>query len=576
MKAQRIFDNLYAEGSRSNAPAFGYKFKGAWHTLSFDDYARQSAWLAAALLELGLQPGDKIASITFNRPEWNILDMAVLQIGAVHVSLFPNFNIDDYRYSLEYTDCKAVFTTSKLIHNQLLELGLPQLQQAFTFDAHKGTTSIQQLIEQGKGLDNQEQVKLARSKVKPEDVASIYLTSGTGGRSKGVVVSHMAIMNMVNALKDLYTITADDVALSYAPLCVSSERSLNYYYQNHRICTYYAESMMTIINNMQEVKPTIFLSAPILLEKVRNGILEKSKELTGFKKAMLTWALNQAAKSKENQNPIAQFVADKLAFGKLRGIMGGRVRFIMAGGAAIPEAINQFFWNIGIPVYEGYGASECHIVAVNSDKYGIQFGTVGPAFTDVSIKLATDGEVLCKSPYLFDGYYKMPELTAESFDAEGYFRTGDKGAMVDGKYLRITGRIKDIFKISTGRYIAPDYVEKQINNSVYIEQSLVVGNNKDYVAALIVPSFAQLKQSALSPAQAQLDDEEIVMLPTVRNLIQEELDRINQAFIESERVQRFELLPSAFSIENGDLTPSMKIKRIVVEGKYHKDIAALF
>ncbi|MCB9365504.1 MAG: AMP-binding protein [Flavobacteriales bacterium] len=570
---KRVFDLLYNKPADKSI-AFGYKRKGKWETLSYIDYANKAEYLASFFLSIGIEKGTKVASICYNRPEWNILDMALLQIGVVHVSLYPNFNSEDFKHSIEYTDAEFVFAESKLVYKQVKKLNLPKVKEIYTFNKITETSSIQELINKGKDNFIESELIKVRNSILPDDVASIYLTSGTSGKSKGVVVTHDSICNTFKALKSVYTISNKDVAFSFAPLTVSSERSLNYYYQANRIATYYTESMPKIIDNMQEVKPTIFLGSPMLLEKVRLGIYEKVKSLSGIQKRIIAWAL-YLAETDLSQNLIQKKIADILVFKKLRGIMGGKVRFIMAGGSALPINVLNFFWNINIPIYEGYGLSECHIISVNNDQKGIQFGTTGPLFQDVEIVLDKDNQILCRSPYLFKEYYKMPELTKESFDEFGFFKTGDCGEWIDNKYLKINGRIKELFKIQTGKYISPSSIEKKLNSSKYIHQSLVVGFNKPYIVALLVPALNVLKDEFSH--ELQIDEAgKLEVNEFLFNFYKQIMSSMNEGFIESEKIVKFKLLFNEFTIENGDLTPSMKLKRLHLENKFSELINEMY
>lgn len=554
----------------TNKPAFGYKRKGKWETLSYKDYFEQAQALSNSLYQLGVRNGSKVASVTLNRPEWNVLDLALLNLGAIHVSVFPNFNIEDLLYSVDFTDSQLLFVTGGMLKKRLQQAGVTI--PIFAFDKIKEETeNLPSLIETGRSLET------ITAKVEPTDSASIYLTSGTGGKSKGVVMSHQAIVNTVEAMRNLYNITSEDRALSFAPLCVSSERSLNYYYQTNGICTYYTESMQKIVDNMQEVKPTIFLGAPALLEKIRETVFEKSHELSGFGGSIFNWALSVAPGYDLNKQSfgfkLQHLLADKLVFSKLRQIMGGRVRFIMAGGAAIPIEVMRFFWALDIPVYEGYGLSECHIISVNTAKAGVKFGTVGPLFGETEVKISSEGEILARNPYMLTGYYKDDVLTSSSFTSEGYFKTGDKGEW-NGRFLKVIGRVKDIFKISTGRYISPEYVEKKINESRFIQQSIVIGFNRPYLTALIVPAFEMLK--AHKPEWSKLTDRQLSERREVSELLASELKRSNREYMESERVQTFKVMEEPFSIEKGELTPSSKLKRLVIESKYENVISSLY
>lgn len=575
MHSENLYNYLLEKFITKNNEAFSYKYRGNWESISYKEYIETSNFLAKALIDLGIKKSTKVASISLNRPEWNILDLALIQIGAIHISIFPNFNLEDISYSIEYTNSEYLFVSGKLLMKQIDKLKL--VKKVFSFDDIKNEENIlKNLIERGKTLNNQNLLNTYIKNVNLKDIAAIYLTSGTSGKSKGVVVTHEAIIATIEAMKDLYSISSSDKALSFAPLCVSSERSLNYYYQSNCICTYYTESMEKIIENMQEVKPSIFLGAPVLLEKIREKIFEKSKELSGVKSIIFNWALNIASNfslEENTKNSLQYKIANKLIFSKLRQIMGGKVRFIMAGGAAIPNEVNRFFWALDIPVYEGYGLSECHIVSVNRDNAGVKFGTVGPLFGETEVLINENGEIICRSPYLFKEYYKMKKLTSASFDKFGFFKTGDKGEWIDNKYLKVIGRVKDIFKIKTGRYISPSYIEKLINSSKLISQSIVVGANRPFVSAIIIPAFEYYKTKN---KLKKLTNKELLNDDKFVNNIQEEINLVNKNFIESEKIASFKILEDNFTIEKGELTPSSKLKRHIIEDKYEKLINNMY
>ncbi len=580
----RVFDILEQQAQiNPNKAAFGFKKDNRWETISFTEYGQMADRLSIALIHAGVVKETKVASVTFNKPEWNILDMAILQTGAIHVALYPNFNFEDLSYSLEYTDAEFIFVSGKLLYDQVKKIQQhnPKIKGLYSFENCNYSKSIYDLMEFTSTGEDSKMLAWYKSAVKPGDICSIYLTSGTTGKSKGAMVSHSAIVKTVNALKDIYDINYTDRAISYAPLSVSSERSLNYFYQLNGICTYYAESMLSIIQNMQEIKPTIFLGSPMLLEKVRTGTIEKAGELKGISRAIFKAAIDFTARYEPQAKlsvsaRLLRKLFDKIVYERIRGIMGGQVRFIMAGGAAIPPEIMKFFWMAGIPVYEGFGMTECHVISVNCDKRGIKFNTVGPLFRDVEIKIEDSGEVLCRSPYMFSGYYKMPEYSNSCFDDDGFFKTGDKGLFVDNKYLKIIGRLKDIFKTTAGKYVAPEAIEKRLNSSLYIQQCIVAGANEKFISVLIVPNFINIKKFILRDASDTITSNQIINDERVLSEIQKIIDEYNIDYSESEQVRGFKLLSESFTIENGELTPSMKLKRHEIEHKFKNALEEIY
>ena len=546
--------------------------------------------LSAGLLSLGISCGDmtpegrdKVAILCKNRPEWIMLDMAVQQIGAMLVPVYPTINVNELEFVLKDAAVKIVFVNDEDLFLKVLSLKekVPSLKEIFTYEhvanaRHwKEVTALStpQLIEQ---------VKPISEKITYEDLATIIYTSGTTGTPKGVMLSHRNILSNVMASIPCFPPGDELRSLSFLPLNHIFERMVTYLYLFRGTSIYYAESLDTIADNLKEVKPNMFTTVPRLLEKVYDRIMQKGNELTGTKRKLFFWAHGLAEKFEINKNLGAWYnfklsIANKIIFSKWREGLGGNLKCVVTGGAACQVRLIRIFTAARIPIMEGYGLTETSpVISVNRyQESGRAFGTVGPLIDDVQVKIAEDGEILCKGPNIMMGYYKRPDLTAETI-INGWLHTGDIGTWIDKKFLKITDRKKELFKTSGGKYVAPLPIENKLKESPFIEQVMLVGADRKFVSALIVPSFANLKDWARKNNIAETGNEELVRHPKVIDLFKELVESFNKFFNHVEQVKKFELLTNEWSVDTGELTPKMSLKRKVVMEKYRDAIERIY
>ena len=588
MEVTRIFDLLdrYAEHYQKDDVLAGKK-NGTWVKYSTDDYIQNSYYFSYGLLGLGFKRGDKIATVSNNRPEWNITDMGMMQVGVVHVPIYPTISLEDYEHILKHSDVKAIIISDKLLHDKLKGLieKLQSIHHVFTINEVKGVRSWSEIIDIGKTLEDKykEKVLKLKASIRPEELATLIYTSGTTGSSKGVMLSHQNIVSNFIATSYIQPLDHQHKVLSFLPLCHIYERMVNYKFQYKGISIYYAENFGTIPANMKEIKADGFNTVPRLLERVFDKIVAKGKDLTGIKKRIFFWALNLGLRYELNgaNGPIyeAQLkIADKLVFSKWREALGGNVKIIVSGGSALQPRLARVFWAAGMRVIEGYGLTETSpVVAVNHTVWPkIKFGTVGPILEGVEVKFAEDGEILTKGPNLMLGYYKDPDYTKEVVDADGWFHTGDVGMLVDDKFLKITDRKKEIFKLSSGKYVAPQVIENKFKESIFIEQIMVVGENEKFASALISPNLEYLHSWATLHKLQFRDNKELVSSKVVIARYQKEVDGINKTLGEHERIKRFRLVCEEWSPQSGELSPTLKLKRSVIYNKYDSVLREIF
>lgn len=560
------------------------KSGGQWHPVSTEEFFRTVNELSLGLMELGVKPGDKVAIVSTNRPEWNYADFAIAGIGAASVPIYPTMGDADTAFILKDAEVKIVFAEDTLLCEKInrVKAGTANIEKVFSFNKVDGIPHWTEVLEMGKKSSLQQTLKEYKENVKSSDLLTLIYTSGTTGTPKGVMLTHDNLLSNVQASREVCPVTNEHKVLSFLPLSHIFERMLVYLYLYVGAGIYYAESMDTIGDNLKEVQPFAFSTVPRLLEKVFDKIVAKGNELTGIKRKLFFWALDLGLKYEldgangwwyETQLKIA----NKLIFSKWREALGGNVGVIVSGSAALQERLARVFTAAGINVLEGYGLTETSpVICVNRlDKGMRKFGTVGPVISGVEIKIEADGEILCKGPNVMAGYYKRPDATAEVLK-DGWFYTGDIGVIEDGKFLRITDRKKEIFKTSGGKYIAPQQMENKFKESVYIEQIMVIGENRKHPSALIVPAFAELRKWAAENGLEKLGNEELCMHPRVIALFQEEVDKYNEGFGSYERVKKFHLVPREWTIDSGELTPSLKLKRRVLLEKHKAEIEAFY
>lgn len=578
MEIFRTFDivgKMLAEYPKEDALAV--KRNGKWEKFSTAEYRRLVDLFSYGLLAMGIQKGDKIFTISNNRPEWNIIDMGMSQVGAVHVPVYPNNSDEEYLHILTHSDARFVIVSSQDFYEKILPLvkKSPLVEKVFTFDQVKGAANWQEIINLGSKNIHPEKLKTISEAIQPNDLVSIIYTSGTTGRSKGVMLSHDNFMANVKATFHILPIDHTGRFLSFLPLCHVFERMVNYLIQHQGVSVYYAESTETIGDNLREVNPDGFASVPRVIEKLFDKLLLKGKELKGIKRGLFFWAVDIGLKYELNGANGALYemkrkIADKLIYSKWREALGGNLKLIVSGGAALQPRLARVFCCAGIKIQEGYGLTETSpVIAVNHGEFPLlRFGTVGPLLDNVQVKIAEDGEILMKGPSLMMGYYKDPEKTAEVIDSEGWFHTGDIGELQDLKILKITDRKKEIFKLSTGKYVAPQVVENIFKESQFIEQLMVVGADEKFTAAIICPSFHFLNGWAFLHHVKYRDTKELILHPKVRERFQEEVDRINKQLNSYEQIKQFELTCTEWTPETGELSPTLKLRRNVVKQKY--------
>ncbi len=585
MDVQRIFDLLprYEKKFEPKDDVLAGKINGKWVKYDIKTIREIVDNIGYGLMKLGIKQGDKVATISPNRPEWNFVDHAILQLGAIHVPIYPTISESDYKYILSESDVKYIFISGKEIWRKIEHI-LPEIKNVlgvYTFNDLEGQKHYSELIELGKVNKNEKALEAAKEAVSPEDIATMIYTSGTTGNPKGVMLSHKNILSNVSAVYHIFPVDQYSKGVSYLPLCHVYERTNIYVYLFLGVSIYYAENMATIAANIQEVKPHILTTVPRLLEKVYDKILAKGRKLTGIKHQLFFWAVRLGEKYEYDiSNPIylAQLkVADKLIFSKWREALGGNMRAIISGGAAIQPRLARVFNAAGLPTLEGYGMTESSpVIAVNTFEKGQRkIGTVGPPLKNLEVKISDAGEIMVKGPSIMVGYYKKPELTKEVIE-EGWLHTGDKGVIDDDGMLKITGRLKEIFKTSMGKYISPALIENKFKESAFIDQIMVVGENQKFAAALIVPDFEFVKQWCQLHEVKFESNKQIISDKIFRDRIKKEITEYNQHFGDYEKIKKFELIDHEWSIETGEITANLKLKRSYIHKKYEKMINGLF
>ncbi|MES2593654.1 MAG: long-chain fatty acid--CoA ligase [Bacteroidota bacterium] len=574
MAITRVFDIIPQLLEKYNRPnALAAKENGQWKTYSTQYFADSVNYLSYGLLGLGVQREDKIAIISNNRPEWNFADFAIQQSGAVSVPIYPTISESDLNFILNDAQVKYIFVSSADLYKKAktIAANAPSVKEIFTFNKIEGAKHWSELLEAGKKSPKKAEVEAVKNTIKPNDLLTILYTSGTTGNPKGVMLSHNNLLSNSFASENLCPFISTWKALSFLPLNHVYERMLTTLYFYKGISIYYAESLETIGDNLKEVQPEVFSTVPRLLEKVYDKIVAKGTDLTGIKHKLFFWALDLGLRYELNGAngwwyEFQLKIANKLIFNKWREALGGKVVAAVSGGAALQPRLARVFNAAGITVLEGYGLTETSpVVAVNSFlPNGIKFGTVGTVIDKVQVKIAEDGEILVKGPNVMLGYFNRPDLTAEVINSDGWFHTGDIGIFEDNRYLKITDRKKEIFKTSGGKYIAPVMIENKLKESPFIEQVLVIGENEKYASALIVPAFAFLQDYCKRKEIEYKSNEDIIKNPVIKARIIAEVEKVNTGLAQYEKIKRPELLPREWTIDRGEMTPKLSLKRKVV------------
>jgi long-chain acyl-CoA synthetase len=534
---------------------------------------------------MGVQPGDKIAQISSNRAEWNFVDMAILQVGAVHVPIYPTISESDYKYILSHAEVTFVFISGQELLRKIDHI-LPEMDKikgVFTYKDHHEHKHLNELIELGRQNKDPETLNKRKLGVAPEDVATIIYTSGTTGNQKGVMLTHHNIISNLKACRNIPPFGEEAKAVSYLPLCHVYERMLNYLYHYLGFSIYYAENLGTITDNMKEVKPDILSTVPRLLEKIYDKLFATGHKLTGAKRWIFFWALHLALRYElKGANgwfyELKRKLYDKLVYSKWRDALGGKHLLVISGGAALQPRLARMFTCAGINVLEGYGLTETSpVISVNNlTDGGTMFGTVGRVLDGVRVKIADDGEILCQGPNVMKGYFKEPEMTAESIDETGWFHTGDLGHIEPSGHLKITGRKKELFKTSFGKYISPQPIEDKFKESLFIDQLIVVGEHQKFAGALIVPDFTFLRNYCIVKDIPYTTNGEMIQLPRIRKRFKVEVAKFNAALGETEKIKTWDLVDAEWTPETGELTPTLKLRRNYIIKKYEPMVIRLF
>jgi long-chain acyl-CoA synthetase len=590
-KAERLFDFLDLQHEYyPKQDMLAAKENNEWLTYSTASVKDLVSKMARGMMKLGIsgkdmtvENQDKIGLISASRPEWLILDLACQQTGAVLCPIYPTTHVNEIEFILKEAAVRYLFVSGKEVVDKIISIRnkLPELISVYCFDETESLIYWKDILANDNSLEKE--LEESRKKILPSHCATIIYTSGTTGLPKGVMLSHRNIVSNVHNAKSSFPFENDSKlkALSFLPLNHIFERMISYVYMASGISIYYAESMETIGENLKEVKPNLFTTVPRLLEKVYDKIVAKGSELKGVKRKLFFWALDLANHYDNQKKGTFSFrlqlaLARKLIFSKWREALGNNIHFIVTGGAACQVRLIRIFTAAGIPIYEGYGPTEnSPAITVNRKaKGGTKFGSVGMVLEGQEVKIEPDGEICVKGPSVMMGYYKRPELTAETI-IDGWLHTGDIGVF-DGPYLRITDRKKELFKTSGGKYVAPQPIENRLKESPYVEQVMVVGANEKFVGALIVPSFPNLREWMMKNNISFQSEEEAIENTIVKNHYRDILNAFNLYFNPVEQVKKFELLKTEWSIESGELTPTLKIKRKVIEEKYKDKIKSIY
>lgn len=588
MKETRLFDilKLYISKYPDQDVALAKKENGKWVNYSIQKYIEITDYLSYALIELGIKKNDKVAIISNNRPEWNMLDMAIMQVGAITVPIYPTISKEDYRYIINDCGVKLIILEGASILQKIESIKdeTPELKYIYTFFNKEPYPHFNDLVELGRQNQHPDELKEIEDNIDEKECATIIYTSGTTGTPKGVMLSHSNIMNQIHNLKQTPSPWSKK-AFSFLPICHAYERMLVFLYQYLGMSVYYAESLATIATDLKEVHPTMMSAVPRLLEKIYIKVKQTGKSNKGIKKMIFLWALNLAERYKIdpcNRTWIYNQklkIADALVYKKIRHTLGAdNFDIVVSGAASIQPNIASFFSAIKMPIYEGYGMTECSpVIAVScNEPHGREIGSVGFALPGVEVKIAENKEIICRGHNVMMGYYNKPELTKEIIDEDGWLHTGDLGEINEYGQVRITGRLKNLFKTSLGKYINPDVIEAKFSESGFIENIVVLGENEKYAGALIVPDFTFLKTWCEKHEIKYTNPQEMIKDKNVLNRFAEEIKKINQNFGDTEKIKCYELIADEWSVNNGILTPTLKVKRSVVKERYKELISKMF
>jgi len=586
MNTTRIFDILipFRKFENANNEVFAAKIDGQWQKITASVYTKIVDEMSLGLLELGVKRGDKIATILKNCPEWNFIDMALLQIGAIQVPIYPTISDSSYQFIFNDAEVKYIFVSDNAYHIRIKDVveEVSTLQAVYSIEVVEGIPNWIELLELGRKSKRSKELESIKDSIHTNEMATLIYTSGTTGNPKGVMLSHINVMSNSTATIDILTHNPVSRVLSFLPLCHVLERIMNYTYQRHGATIYYCDDLEKIGDYIRDAKPEMFTAVPRVLEKTYEKIILKGRSLKGLKKSIFFWALRVGEQYEPWEKGKLWYrmelaVARKLVLSKWKEAFGGNLNAIVSGGASLQERIARVFWAAGFQIMEGYGLTETSpVIAVsNFQPNGVKIGTVGPALPGVQLKIAEDGEILAKGPNVMMGYFKRPDLTAEIIDAEGWLHTGDIGHFED-KFLRITDRKKEIFKTSGGKYVAPQQVENKLKESAFIEQAMVVGEGKNYAAAIVIPDFAHIKSWCAVKGKTYEGPAKSIKDPVIVSRIEKEVNEKNKQLDKVERVKKFVLMADGWNVETGELSPTMKLKRKFLMRKYAHIIESLY
>jgi len=588
MTVERTFDLL--ERYKENFPkeiALCSKQNGVWIKYSTDDYIESSYNFSYGLLELGIQKGDKIITVSNNRSEWNFVDMGMSMIGVIHVPVFTSLSTAEYLHILNHSEAKLIIVSDKKLHKVVSPAAVASDYPVpvYSFDEIEGVKNWKEIVDTGKrsSAKHSQTVETIKNSIKPDDFASLIYTSGTTGKAKGVMLTHRNMVSNFLSAAAVFDLKTEDKYLSILPLCHVGGRLGNYQTQYSGTTIYYAESMGTIAANMAEIKPDGFDAVPRVLEKFYDVIISKGNKLDGMKKKIFFWAVGLGLRYKpfgENGWLYEQKlkIADKLIFSKWRQALGGNVRIVGCGGASLQSRLERVFWAAGIKILNMYGLTETSpIITINRNEKGkVKLGSVGTVIEGVEVKIADDGEILCKGPNVSPGYFKDPELTKQAFDKDGWFHTGDIGHLEEGKFLMVTDRKKEIFKLSNGKFIAPQIIENIFKESPIIDQIMVIGEHEKFASALISPDFKYFDDWKKTNKISCLNNEELIKLSAVQSFFSSEIENLNKKLSPFERLNRFRLVQDEWTPATGELSPTLKLKRQFINNKYKEHISQIY
>lgn len=587
---KRIFDifDVFKQNQDTIGGMFlSEKINKKWVKYSTEEYERVSYELSSGFLELGIKKGDKISTVTNNRPQWNFLDMGILQVGAVHVTVYPTISEEEFEYIFKHSESKYIFVANKLLYRKIKPIAdkLKTVKGVYVIDDVEGFANWKEIaiLGQEKLDKNKEKINKIKKNIVEDDLATIIYTSGTTGTPKGVMLSHKNVLS--NSIASVHRLHIDyrHKALSFLPLSHVFAHMTNYIYQLKGVSIYYAENVAKVADNLHELQVDAFITVPRLLEAIFDKISMKAKKLPTAKRKLFELSL----KIGETYHPYEKKslayrtkynLVNKLVFSQWRKALSPKIQFLGCGGSALSPRLARIFWAAGFKVFEGYGLTETSpIIAVNYDKpKKVKLGTVGTVLEGVEVKIAEDGEILAKGPNVMIGYYKEPELTKTMFNEEGWFKTGDIGKFDEDGCLVITDRKKEMFKLSSGKYIAPQVIENKLKESFLINQAMVVGENQKFPGALISPNFVFFEDWAKKKKIEIEDSEALIDLPKVKEAIQKEIQNINKKLGEHEKIRKFQIIKEEFSIKTGELSNTLKLKRKVISEKYTDFIEKIY